>query len=133
MLKKTEETLKIPSKNGETSTREFALSMCLCLEEKKAANVLLLDLHKVNPYFEYFLIASASSPPHLSSLAQELRKNFLNSGSRKIHSLSEGSRNSGWLILDLTDIIVHLFLEEQRSFYNLERLWGDADIISKRK
>ena len=136
------------SNEGSLTDKKLAIEICAFLEEKKALRVLLLDLHKVNSYFKYFLIASAHSVLHLSSLAHEISKGF---AKNKRHTKSTGNikntkkrshislrhqnlplreSHSGWIVLDLidADIVVHLFLEEQRSFYKLERLWGDADI-----
>ena len=127
--------------NYSLADKKLALQICSFLGEKKAQRIVLLDLHKINPYFNYFLIASTNSVLHLSSLAQEINKCFAKSSknaksSPKKSYISPERQNlplrdshSGWVILDLVDIVVHLFLEEQRSFYNLERLWGDADII----
>ena len=131
---------------------DVALRICSFLEEKKASRILLLDLHKVNSYFKYFLIASANSVLHLSSLGQEINKVFgkrskgsvegtrgkSRQGNRKLPLIGNRKQllpvkesHSGWIVLDLAhiDTLAHLFLEEQRSFYNLERLWGDADFV----
>ena len=132
--------------------KELAINICIFLEEKKAIRIVLMDLYKVNPYFRYFIIATASAPIHLTSLSQEIQKKFqkekrtspeldnltyiphTKNSSRLDHRHTEvntisGDSQSGWLIIDIIDIVIHLFLEEQRSFYNLERLWGDAIIL----
>ena len=134
------------SLKGSLADKRLALQLCTSLEEKKASRIILLDLHKINSYFSYFLIASANSVPHLNALSQEISKGFTknikNMKNARVdlnisienqnipnQNIPMGDSHSGWVVLDLIDIVVHLFLEEQRSFYNLERLWGDADII----
>lgn len=97
------------------------------LQDKKARDIVLLDLRKVNPYFDYFVIASASSRMQLKSMARDIQKKFP-ALERKNSSISADDVESGWVVLDFIDVVVHLFLEEQRGYYNLERLWGDAKI-----
>lgn len=97
------------------------------LQDKKAKDIVIMDLRKVNPYFDYFVIASASSRMQLKSMARDIQKKF-SSLERKNSSISADDVESGWMVLDFIDVVVHLFLEEQRSYYNLERLWGDAKI-----
>ena len=100
------------------------------LIEKKAEDVILLDLRKANPYFCYFLIASANSNVQLKSLLRELMKKYGSQLPQKF-SINSSEMDSGWIILDFIDVVVHLFLEDQRKYYNLERLWGDALQLNK--
>ena len=98
------------------------------LEEKKAGELLWLDLSEVNPYFQYFLIGSATSSVHLRSLVRDIKKNFREhlSGRSEVRM---DEVESGWVVVDFIDLVVHLFLPEQRIYYRLERLWGDAKIL----
>ncbi len=98
------------------------------LDEKKAENLILMDLSQVNSYFGYFLIATAASGLHLRTMMREIRKVF---GARipQKGSRTPDDADSGWIIVDFVDVVVHVFLRDQRKFYNLERLWGDATII----
>lgn len=97
------------------------------LKDKKAKDIAVMDLRQVNPYFDYFVLASAGSRMQLKSLARDIQKNYPDL-ERKNSSMSADDVESGWMVLDFIDVVVHLFLEEQRSYYNLERLWGDAKI-----
>jgi len=101
--------------------------LTVSLQDKKAKDIVIMDLRKVNPYFDYFVIASAGSRMQLKSMARDIQKKF-SSLERKNSSISADDVESGWMVLDFIDVVVHLFLEEQRSYYNLERLWGDAKI-----
>ena len=103
--------------------------MCDFLIEKKAHDILLIDLKKVNSYFDIFLLASVGSPLHLRTLANEFRKKFYPFFPKGARGYSGNEPDSGWMVLDMIDTVVHLFMEEQREFYKLERLWGDADLI----
>ncbi|MCE9597007.1 MAG: ribosome silencing factor [Spirochaetia bacterium] len=119
---------KVPAR--ETSpVEQLSNDLVRLLQEKKAKQITVLNLSRVNPYFEYFVIASATSRIQMKTLAKEIQKTFPKALHRKHSSLGAPDLESGWLVLDFFDIVVHIFLDEQRKFYNLERLWGDAQII----
>ncbi|MCU0847966.1 MAG: ribosome silencing factor [Spirochaetes bacterium] len=103
------------------------IKICLAgvrvLDEKKAFNTILLDLREVNSYLDYFLITSGNSKIHCRSLARELQKAFIGLGLRL---LNKPDLDSGWIILDFGELIIHVFTEEIRYYYNLEKLWADA-------
>lgn len=107
---------------------ELAEEIYRYLDEKKAEDIVLMDLTPVNSYFGYFLIATAASGLHLRTMMREIRKNF---GSRMPQkgARSPDDAESGWVVVDFVDVVVHIFLPDQRKFYNLERLWGDAPVI----
>ena len=95
----------------------------LFLEEKKAENVVALDLMQVNSYLDYFVIASANSRLHARALAAELQT-FLRS---KLLLRHMPEIDTGWVVLDYNEVIFHIFLNEEREYYNLEKLWADAE------
>ena len=99
------------------------------LEEKKAEDLVLMDLEHVNPYFSIFLIATANSQVQLKSLVRDIYKKFHDDLPSNIGGIRPDDVASGWVIVDFIDVVVHIFLAEQRSFYNLERLWGDGHIV----
>jgi len=94
------------------------------LSEKKGIDPLFMDLRRVNSYLEFFLIATGNSKIHCRALARELEKFMFEQGFK---SYGKPDYNSDWIIIDFGEIIAHIFTEETRSFYQLERLWGDAD------
>ncbi|MDY6935843.1 MAG: ribosome silencing factor [Spirochaetota bacterium] len=105
---------------------DIARDCARLLDEKKAADIIILDLSKINNYFDYFIISTGNSFLHCRSLGREIRKLF------KAISLKERSKSkldSGWILLDYTDIVVHIFTQEMREFYQLEKLWADATRI----
>ncbi len=120
------------SKNTEASTeniknRKIAEDLIFFLEEKKLNDILLLNIQKVNPYFCFFIFATASSTLQLKTLHKEIYKNFSYVLYKNQNPFSQ--IDSGWVIYDFVDIMLHVFLKEIRSYYNLEKLWADAPII----
>lgn len=104
--------------------RKFALAAAQLAIEKKATNVKIIDLREVTAITDYFVIASASSDIQVKAIADhiltEMRKHDL------IPWKTEGWEAKQWIIIDFVDIVVHIFHESAREFYNLERLWADA-------
>ena len=97
------------------------------LIHKKAIDVVIMDLKAINSYLDYFIVATANSHIHCTALAKEIQRYF--------HELEFLGRakprlDTGWIALDYYEIIVHVFTRELRDYYQLERLWGDADFIS---
>lgn len=113
-------------KKAKQEALTLATAFAIVLDEKKLKDILVLDLYEANPYFNYFVIASANSQVQLKSVARELKKRFGKEILDKTGSASNDDVESGWVILDAVDVVTHIFLEEQRGYYNLERLWGDA-------
>lgn len=101
------------------------------LEDKKAEHITLIDLHGKSSMTEYMLIASGTSQRHIASLASQIREEM---HKYKITPLSmEGYPDSDWILLDLNDIIVHLFKPETRLYYNLEKIWIDGETLLSKK
>ncbi|HEY7252423.1 MAG TPA: ribosome silencing factor [Methylomirabilota bacterium] len=96
--------------------------------DKKAIDVAVLDLQGLSTIADFFLVCSARSTTQAETIAEAIRGALRAEGVRPRHN--EGSAESGWLLLDYGDVVVHVFLEETRGFYALERLWGDAPLVS---
>jgi len=96
--------------------------------EKNALDLAVLDLQGLSGIADYFLICSARSTTQADTVAEAVRIALKARGVRPRHT--EGSAESGWLLLDYGDVVVHVFLEATRGFYSLERLWGDAPLVS---
>ena len=97
------------------------------LDEKKGVDIIIMDLRSVNSYLDYFLITTGNSRIHCRALARELEK-FIHS--REMQQRNKPDYESGWIILDFNELIVHIFTPEMREYYQLEKLWGDATRIS---
>ncbi len=101
-------------------TAKFALS-------KKAYDVVILDVRKLTSTADFFVICSADSDTQVRAIADAVEEESEKLGSPAWHT--EGMHASTWVILDYVDVVVHVFHRESRSFYNLERLWGDAKVM----
>jgi ribosome-associated protein len=100
------------------------------LDIKKGINPVFMDLRKVNTYLDFFVIVTGNSQIHCKSLAREAGR-FLSS--RGFKESGKPDYSSEWIILDMGELIVHIFSEEARFYYNLEKLWADAEIINLNK
>ena len=97
------------------------------LEDKKGQDIKLLKTDKLTVLADYFVICTATSAPHIKTLSEETDKFMSEAGEPPLRR--EGYRSGGWVLLDFGCVILHLFTEEMREFYNLERLWGDAEAV----
>ncbi len=98
------------------------------LEDKKANNIKMLDVSKLTTICDIMIIADGSNINHLDTLVDAVYDGLLKEDGLTPR-LSEGNKNSGWVLLDYNDVIVQLFTGEMREFYDLERIWSDATII----
>jgi ribosome-associated protein len=97
------------------------------LEERKAMDILLLDVQSVTILADYFVLCTATSERHLGALAGDLSKQLKADVGRPMGI--EGEPESGWQLVDYGDVVVHLFLAETRVFYDLEGLWREAQTV----
>ncbi len=95
-----------------------------CIEEQKGRDIVVLDLTELTPITDYFVICSGSSSMHARAISEHIEMSCKKAGFR--HLGIEGEQNAKWILIDYYDIVVHIFIDETRWFYNLERLWGDA-------
>lgn len=98
------------------------------LEDKKAYHVLALDVSERTSIAEVFVICSVGSQRQAQAVADEVDRALVANGVRAL--AVEGYAQGGWILLDYWDFLLHIFLEEKREFYALERLWGDAPEIT---
>ena len=115
-------------------SRALARLCCIALEEKKAADLRVIDVTALSSITNYIVIATATSDPHVRALRVELEK-VLDASKNRIVGI-DGSGESGWAVMDAFDVMVHIFTPETRTRYRLEHLWRDgedvpvADLIS---
>ena len=100
------------------------------MQEKKAEDIVLLDLRKVkNAVADFFVICSGNSDTQLDAIADSVEKEVKErSGDTPWHR--EGKENREWILLDYVSVVAHVFKQERRDFYALEELWGDAVVTS---
>jgi ribosome-associated protein len=93
-------------------------------EEKQAADIVLLDLEGLGAFTDYFVICTGFSSPQVAAICDKVEEDLERMGIRRIHR--EGKTGSDWMLLDFGGLIVHVFTERARHFYDLERLWRAA-------
>ncbi|MCL5046572.1 MAG: ribosome silencing factor [Actinobacteria bacterium] len=96
--------------------------------DKKAGNVVVLDMKDVSSVTDYFVICSASNSIQVRAIADHIEEKLESIKSKRFHR--EGYDGARWILLDFGDVVVHVFHDQERDFYNLERLWGDAAIVN---
>jgi ribosome-associated protein len=95
--------------------------------DKKATDVVVLDMRKIPSFTDYFLICTAQSQRQLRAVADAIEVALRETDTRAAHI--EGNEGSQWILLDYFDMVIHVFTADQRRFYGLERLWGNAERI----
>jgi len=95
--------------------------------EKKASNIMIMDLRKLDYVADFFVIASADSFVQVGAIAGNIEDELRKQGVYPYHTEMDGKSN--WMLLDYSEVVVHIFEEGTRKFYSLERLWGDAKVI----
>ncbi len=109
---------------GELQVRQTARAA----RDKKALDLVVLDVSRISGIADYFLVCSGRSTTHIQTIADAIRDELKAEGVRPRHV--EGMPESGWILLDYGNILVHIFLEDTRAYYALERLWGDAPALA---
>ena len=108
--------------------RELAIKTGQILSDKKAGNVLVLGVAEQSSFADFFVNATASNERQLAALVNEAEDQLAKEG--VIPKNIEGKPRSGWILMDYGDIIVNVFLPQQREMYQLEKIWGDGEFIS---
>ena len=101
-------------------SEDLAKKIMTILEEKKATDILALDISEISTLADYFILASAENVRQLDALEDAVEEDV------RLGVNKEGESSSGWILMDYRDIVVHLFTKEQREFYDLEKIWSDA-------
>lgn len=95
--------------------------------DKKASDVLLLDLRPLTTFTDYFVIMNGTSSVQLRALSENVQERLEDEGIRSLHA--EGSPEDGWILIDYGPVVVHIFRPEQRAYYGLEQLWSGATTV----
>ncbi len=94
--------------------------------DKRASDIVILDLRESTSVTDFFVLISGSADIHVKAIAENIREGLAEEGQKPWHI--EGLAYGSWVLLDYVDFVVHIFLKEKREFYDLERLWGDAPV-----
>jgi ribosome-associated protein len=108
----------------EQGAREKATRIALLALDKKAIDPAVLQMHEITSFTEYFVICSGDSTTHVKAIAEYILEKLREEEIRPLGV--EGLSHAHWVLLDLNDVIVHVFEKETREFYQLEKLWLDA-------
>ena len=109
------------------SKNELVYQIVRLLDDKKAHDIQVLDIHDLTTIADYFIIATGNSTTQVQALCDHVEEELLKQGIR--HTNKEGYRTASWILLGYGDIIIHLFLNETREFYKLDHVWQDAEIV----
>src|SRR5216683_7569952 len=113
-------------------SRKLALLCRALADNKKAEDIVILDVHELSSVTDFFVLASGSSEPHLRAIVHEISDKL-----REEHNLRpraiDGTFQAAWVVLDYFDVIVHVMRQDIRERYDLESLWGDAPRVRARR
>lgn len=108
--------------------RELAYLAAAAADDKRARDIVILQVEGITLVTDYFVICSGNSTTQAQAIADNIGDKLKEAGHRAIRT--EGYREAKWILLDLGSVIVHVFTDTERDFYDLERLWGDAKQMS---
>ena len=103
---------------------EMVRLACKAMDEKKAIDIKVIDIHEVSVIADYFVIASGSNLNQVQAMVDNVEEQLGRAGYEP--KQVEGTRGSNWILMDYGDLIIHVFDEENRLFYDLERIWRDG-------
>ena len=109
------------------SPKEMAALAVKALDEKLGKDIKVIDIHEVSVIADYFVIASGSNQNQVEAMMDAVEEKLGKAGYAP--KQIEGSKSSSWILMDYGDVIVHLFDEENRLFYDLERIWRDGSML----
>ncbi len=110
------------------TAKDVAYATTKALDEKKGVGIKLLKIDKVSSLADYFIICTGTSSTHVKTLCDYAEFTLENCGEKLLGR--EGHRGNTWELLDFGSVVVHVFTDEARKFYDLERLWADAEFIN---
>jgi ribosome-associated protein len=113
---------------GIPESKEVAVAAARAAATKQGADIAILDVHELIVITDFFVIASGSSDRQVKTIVDEVEKAVRKRGVRPVRR--EGETENRWVLLDYVDVVVHVFSEEEREYYDLERLWRDAPRVT---
>jgi ribosome-associated protein len=113
-------------------SRKLALRCRELADNKKAEEIVILDVRELSSVTDYFVIASGTSEPHLRAIVDEITEKLREESELRPRAI-DGTLQAAWVVLDYFDVIVHVMRQDVRDRYDLETLWGDAPRVRSRK
>ncbi len=111
-----------------TQAIDLARHLVDAIEDKKGEDIVLLDIHAQSVFTDYFVLCSSTSERQLKAIQDAVLETAKNDFSVSPHHI-EGRPETGWVLLDFSDVIVHIFSESQRRYYDLEGLWKESPLL----
>ena len=110
-----------------STEKMMAQIACKAIDDKKGQDIKVIDIHNASVIADYFVIASGTNSNQVQAIVDNVEEQLGRAGfeAKQI----EGNRNSSWILMDYGDVIVHVFDEENRLFYDLERIWRDGKVL----
>ena len=106
--------------------QEMSLAICKAASDKKASDIVIMDMKELMSSTDTFVICSANTATQVRAIADNIEEEMDKAGVSFMHK--EGYREGEWVLLDYGDVVAHIFRQESREYYALERLWGDAPL-----
>lgn len=113
--------------SSDNRTLDAVKTAVVAAENKQAENIQILDMRETFPITDYFIIMSGSNTRKLRAIAGNVEEELAKVGIKPY--MREGTPDSAWILLDYIDFVLHIFRNEEREFYQIERLWKDAPVI----
>ena len=110
-----------------TEGRELALLLAEIISDTPARDTVVLDIHELSPFADYFVITAGANERQLRAINRAVAERMAEAGIRP--QRTEGAASSGWIVLDYGDVLVHIFSDDLRDFYRLEDLWVEAPTL----
>ncbi len=110
------------------NSKEIMETVVKCMDSKKAADIKVLDISKITTMADYFVICQGGSTTQMKAIADEVEEKLSDAGVKPFGT--EGMNTAYWILMDYSDVIVHIFSGESRSFYSIENLWSDAEAVN---
>lgn len=111
-----------------TGSRELAITAARAAAAKQARDIVVLDVRDLIVITDYFVIASGGSDRQVKTVSEEIEREVKSQGVRPVRR--EGEREGHWVLLDFVDFVAHVFQDDDRAYYGLERLWADAPTVA---
>ena len=109
------------------TAKEIAKNAFMFLDEKKAIDIKIIDISQISVIADYFIICGGSNSRQVQAIAENVEEKLGKMG--VVPRSTEGYQSANWILLDYQDVIIHVFNQEQRLFYDLERIWVDGKLV----
>jgi ribosome-associated protein len=117
----------MPGRCVAADSRETAIAAARAASDKKADDILVLDMRDVLVITDYFIICSGRTDRQVKSIQEAVEEHLAATGAKPVRR--EGVQHRRWVLLDYIDVVVHIFRQEEREYYEIERLWKDAPLV----